>query len=177
MTFLMNQVNIVCTSATRPASPVQGMMIYEIDTDFFWYFDGTTWVQRFAIPVVYNGTPTALNGNALAVTNTAPAPFLSGASVAANNTLVTINYHVLVNQVTATDQTEVTLRLNGVDSRSSRSAGASTWTADGTIDFVVAAGAPFPNVQVLMGPVAGTGNRSTQATDNFNSLQITTQSS
>lgn len=31
-TYLMQQVNIVCTSGTRPSSPVDGMEIYETDT-------------------------------------------------------------------------------------------------------------------------------------------------
>jgi hypothetical protein len=33
MLYLMNQVNIGCTSSTRPASPTEGMHIYETDTD------------------------------------------------------------------------------------------------------------------------------------------------
>lgn len=34
---------IVCTSTTRPASPVEGMTIYETDTDFLLAYDGTAW--------------------------------------------------------------------------------------------------------------------------------------
>ena len=33
MTYLMKQAVIVCTSGTRPASPVQGMVIFETDTN------------------------------------------------------------------------------------------------------------------------------------------------
>lgn len=42
-TYLMKQVNIVCTSATRPASPVEGMVVYETDTDRIYVYDGSAW--------------------------------------------------------------------------------------------------------------------------------------
>lgn len=40
---LMNQAVIVCTSGTRPASPVEGMTIYETDTNGHLVYDGSTW--------------------------------------------------------------------------------------------------------------------------------------
>jgi hypothetical protein len=43
-TYLMKQSVIVCTSATRPASPVQGMTIFETDTSLYRFYDATTWV-------------------------------------------------------------------------------------------------------------------------------------
>lgn len=45
-TYLMNQANIVCTSTTRPASPVDGMIIYETDTTDAWRWNASlsTWV-------------------------------------------------------------------------------------------------------------------------------------
>lgn len=43
MTYLMKQVNIVCTSGTRPASPTAGMVIYETDTDRWMYYTGSAW--------------------------------------------------------------------------------------------------------------------------------------
>jgi hypothetical protein len=42
-TFLMRQAVIVCTSSTRPASPNEGMTIYETDTDLFAFYTGTAW--------------------------------------------------------------------------------------------------------------------------------------
>jgi hypothetical protein len=35
----------VCTSSTRPASPVQGMLIYETDTTFVRVYKGSSWVD------------------------------------------------------------------------------------------------------------------------------------
>jgi len=34
---------VVCTSATRPASPSEGQIIYETDTDLFYGYKGTSW--------------------------------------------------------------------------------------------------------------------------------------
>jgi hypothetical protein len=42
--YLMEQVLIVCTSGTRPASPGEGWTIYETDTDRILTYDGSGWV-------------------------------------------------------------------------------------------------------------------------------------
>lgn len=34
----------VCTSSTRPASPFEGQVIYETDTDFMKVYNGSAWV-------------------------------------------------------------------------------------------------------------------------------------
>ena len=44
-TYLMDQAVITCTSGTRPSSPVQGMTIYETDTDCYVTYDGSAWVH------------------------------------------------------------------------------------------------------------------------------------
>lgn len=36
----------VTTSAARPSSPAEGMLIYETDTDRFMFYDGTSWVRH-----------------------------------------------------------------------------------------------------------------------------------
>ncbi|HET7486830.1 MAG TPA: hypothetical protein VFJ85_02810 [Acidimicrobiales bacterium] len=55
--YLMQQSVITCTSGTRPASPVQGMVIYETDTDKVWAYNGTTWAlpKNVAGGLVPNG--------------------------------------------------------------------------------------------------------------------------
>lgn len=45
--YLMNQVVIVCTSTTRPGTPVEGMVIFEADTRSFLVWIGGAW-DRFA---------------------------------------------------------------------------------------------------------------------------------
>lgn len=42
-TYLMNQAVITCTSGTRPSGPVEGMTIYETDTDCYATYTGTAW--------------------------------------------------------------------------------------------------------------------------------------
>ena len=42
-TFLMRQAVITCTSSTRPASPSEGMTIYETDTDAYAVYTGSDW--------------------------------------------------------------------------------------------------------------------------------------
>jgi hypothetical protein len=42
-TFLMRQAVIVCTSTTRPASPNEGMTIYETDSKRYLGYTGTAW--------------------------------------------------------------------------------------------------------------------------------------
>lgn len=44
--YLMKQAVIVCTAATRPSSPVEGMVIYETDTDRFLAYSGTAWIRQ-----------------------------------------------------------------------------------------------------------------------------------
>lgn len=41
--YLMKQAVIVATSGTRPSSPVEGMTIYETDTDCLLSYDGAAW--------------------------------------------------------------------------------------------------------------------------------------
>jgi len=50
-TYLMKQAVIVCTSGTRPSSPVEGMTIYETDTDNMITYDGTGWRRYNARPL------------------------------------------------------------------------------------------------------------------------------
>jgi hypothetical protein len=44
-TFLMRQAVITCTSTTRPASPNEGMTIYETNTDLYRVYDGANWID------------------------------------------------------------------------------------------------------------------------------------
>ncbi len=47
---------VVCTSGTRPALPFDGMVIYETDTDLFYYYDGSDWVYMGRVIICTSGT-------------------------------------------------------------------------------------------------------------------------
>lgn len=70
-TFLMKQAVITCTAATRPASPNEGMTIYETDTDATLQYTGTAWVRVFGLGAWQTWTPTveSLVGTAWQVGN------------------------------------------------------------------------------------------------------------
>jgi len=57
-TYLMNQSVIVCTSATRPGSPNEGMTIYETDTDYYKVYSGSTWEDVLKAGAWTTYTPT-----------------------------------------------------------------------------------------------------------------------
>ena len=56
-TYLAKQSVIVCTSGTRPSSPVEGMTIYETDTDWYVSWNGSAWIM-LGMTVTGTYTPT-----------------------------------------------------------------------------------------------------------------------
>jgi hypothetical protein len=46
----------VCTSSTRPATPYEGMMIYETDTDYVQVWNGSAW-KLVSATTPYSGEP------------------------------------------------------------------------------------------------------------------------
>lgn len=73
-TYLAKQAVIVCTAATRPSSPVEGMTIYETDTNRSLVYDGSNWVQPSG-PIKVLGTLTGVAGAAPPNPDTSPIPF------------------------------------------------------------------------------------------------------
>lgn len=49
----------VCTSSTRPASPFEGQVIYETDTDLTYVWSGSAWISPSFVSTTLSGTPTA----------------------------------------------------------------------------------------------------------------------
>lgn len=64
-TYLMQQAVIVCTAATRPSAPVEGMRIVETDTDLELVYDGAAWVTmgKYGAWVAYTPTFSGTIGN------------------------------------------------------------------------------------------------------------------
>lgn len=62
--MLMDQSVIVATSTSRPFAPHEGMLIYEVDTNKFMWYNGTTWVALgSAIDAWISGNNLAVPGN------------------------------------------------------------------------------------------------------------------
>lgn len=59
-TYLMQQSVIICTSGTRPGSPINGMTIYETDTECYATYSGSAWIRRLG-GIWANYTPTLTN--------------------------------------------------------------------------------------------------------------------
>lgn len=60
-TYLMNQAVITCTSTTRPATPTEGMTIFETDTDGLLTYSGTAWENTVTVGAWDTYTPTVTN--------------------------------------------------------------------------------------------------------------------
>lgn len=59
----VSSIIIICTSSTRPSSPVDGQTIYETDTDIMRVWNGTTWdLVSYA-----DGTTLEISGNSLRI--------------------------------------------------------------------------------------------------------------
>lgn len=70
--YLMKQAVIVCTSGTRPGSPVEGMVVYETDTDRLSGYTGSAWVTLSQSRVdTYTPTLSATSNPALGTGGTA----------------------------------------------------------------------------------------------------------
>jgi hypothetical protein len=54
----------VCTSSTRPATPYEGQVIYETDTDLTYVYSGSTWVSPSFVSTALSGVPTAPTASA-----------------------------------------------------------------------------------------------------------------
>lgn len=117
----------VCTSSTRPASPYEGQVIYETDTDKIMVWDGSAWVILSAPkpPTVslYNTTDQALTGaqyNTLSF-NSERWDTNGMHSTSSNTSRITIPsgwagyYLFTANIVTTTSQSSITFLRNGTD--------------------------------------------------------------
>lgn len=99
----------VCTSTTRPASPYEGQMIYETDTDLTYIYGGSAWQQ------VSGGTAVGNSGLVYITSGTLGS---SGLSIDNCFTNTYDNYRIVMSNIkTATPGAVVlNLRKNGADS-------------------------------------------------------------
>jgi hypothetical protein len=100
----------VCTSSTRPASPYDGQVIYETDTDKIAVYDASAWVYK-------TGTTAPTNPGLVFITG---ASFTAASSVSAPNNTFTSSYRlykIVVSVPTASATLDVLFRfrVSGTD--------------------------------------------------------------
>lgn len=93
----------VCTSSTRPASPFEGQLIYETDTDRLAAFNGSVWVTQNGLQVVKAETA-----------------FSAVSSLTADNVFSSTytNYRLNVRFTTSAADLGMQFRASGVDTTS-----------------------------------------------------------
>jgi len=129
-TYLMKQAVITCTSSTRPSSPVDGMMIYQTDTDNTWSYDGATWLPSTGLQPI---KPTsATNG-----TVTGNITTFSNVSSVTINGVFTANYsryrvEIAVSNNAGTSAYARTRLTSGGTERSTSYVSKSIWTNMGS---------------------------------------------
>jgi len=117
----------VCTSTTRPASPYDGQVIYETDTDKIVVWDGSSWVYKtnataptdtsmasMIAPTSVAGTGVTLSGGKVS--------FTSASTVSVNGCFSSAysNYRLVINARygTSSDTLRLRMRSNGTDNSS-----------------------------------------------------------
>lgn len=70
----------VCTTSTRPSSPVAGQMIYETDTKIIGYYTGSAWIELWSAgdtTTIHEAEYLASGGQAIATNTDTPLQFAS----------------------------------------------------------------------------------------------------
>ena len=81
-TYLAKQAVIVCTAGTRPASPIEGMTIYETDTDGYLLYNGTAWLRTTPISASVATSETTTSATFVDLATSGPAVTLTTGTVA-----------------------------------------------------------------------------------------------
>jgi hypothetical protein len=108
-TYLMKQAVIVCTSATRPASPLEGQQIYETDTDRMLTYTTatTTWRQPWNLPWGYI-TKTTSNASTTGITTEVDVLTVTWTAVANRRYKISLLMHLFQRTTIATPMVAIT---------------------------------------------------------------------
>jgi hypothetical protein len=107
--YLMKQSVIVCTSSTRPSSPVEGMTIYQTDTDNQWFYDGATWLPATGLQPVKptSATNGTVSGHVVVISNAVTSVTVNGVFSSRYD-----NYLIQMNGGTLSASTDIFLRMS-----------------------------------------------------------------
>lgn len=117
----------VCTSSTRPASPYDGQVIYETDTDKIVVWDGSSWVYKTNATAPTDTsmasmvTPTSVAGTGVSLSG-GKVSFSASSSISVNGCFSSAytNYKLIVNAKggATSEAVRIRFRANGVDTSS-----------------------------------------------------------
>lgn len=146
--YLMAQAVIQCTSGTRPASPHEGMTIYETDTDLYVYYNGSAW-RVLVNPAQWTSfTPTVyqdgVKGAAQTITNNYCRYGRAGRTI-------TYQGYVAISSGTGTAGQPIDITLPVTAAYTS----ASAMNIGTGYVYDASAGTNYPGIAVLMSPGVG----------------------
>lgn len=117
----------VCTSSTRPASPYDGQVIYETDTDKIAVYDSSAWVYKTGATAPTDTSmasmiaPTSVAGTGVTLSG-GKVSFTSASTVSVNGcfTAAYSNYRIVVNAKNgaSADAIRIRFRAGGTDNSS-----------------------------------------------------------
>ena len=92
----------VCTSTTRPASPYEGQVIYETDTDKVLVYNGTAWYANWNLPWGYLTHSTLAANTSLTAANPTTIFNISYTHINNRRLRVSLNFSCSLNAATNT---------------------------------------------------------------------------
>jgi hypothetical protein len=97
----------VCTSTTRPASPYEGQMIYETDTDLTYLYSGSAWTQ-------ISGSTAKGNSGLVYITEQTVGTGVSSVTLSNVFSATYDNYRVVYSGGTGSGEVGLGMRVGGV---------------------------------------------------------------
>jgi len=108
-TYLGKQSVITCTAATRPTTGlIEGMTIYQTDTDNLWFYDGATWMPATGLQPIKPTSVTngSISGNVVTVGTSVSSVTVNGVFTGNYS-----NYLVQMTGGTVSASTDIWMRL------------------------------------------------------------------
>lgn len=108
-TYLGKQSVITCTAATRPTTGlVEGMTIYQTDTDNLWFYDGATWMPATGLQPIKPTSVTngSISGNVVTVGTSVSSVTVNGVFTGNYS-----NYLIQMTGGTVSASTDIFMRL------------------------------------------------------------------
>lgn len=152
----------VCTSSTRPASPYDGQVIYETDTDRTLVWNGSAWVflstgtsNNLGLELVSTCTVTSVGGTSATSSNGVITFGSANTSVTVSNAFSSTydNYKIIISNATSSGTSDLSFQLSGITSSSYQIAGFYMTPGTATLNGY----SPAVTTFWLLGPIGSSG--------------------